>query len=140
MRFSVPALAIALGGVAFPIAAIAAQPITGKWLTVEGKGLVEIAPCGRALCGRIVRVLKPTAGKPTTDANNPDPTLRTRPIAGMVIVSGLTDGGSMWKGKIYDPTSGKTYDSKVSRNADGTLSVSGCYLIFCQSQTWTPMK
>jgi len=46
----------------------------------------------------------------------------------------------MWKGKIYDPTSGKTYDSKVSRNADGTLSVSGCYLIFCQSQTWTPMK
>ena len=27
-----------------------------------------------------------------------------------------------------------------SRNADGTLNVAGCVMIFCQSQTWTPAR
>lgn len=134
-------------GFALPIALLmtaggahAAQPITGQWVTQGGKGLVEIAPCGRALCGKILKILKADPGKPTNDVKNPDPGLRKRPITGITIVSGLADAGSVWKGRIYDPTSGKTYDSKVSRNADGTLNVAGCVMIFCQSQTWTPVR
>ena len=39
-------------------------------------------------------------------------------------------------GKIYDPNSGKTYDSKIGVNANGTLKVEGCVLVVCQAQTW----
>ena len=39
-------------------------------------------------------------------------------------------------GKIYDPNSGKTYDSKISVNTNGTLKVEGCILVICQAQTW----
>ena len=41
-------------------------------------------------------------------------------------------------GSIYDPQSGKTYDSKLSLNPDGTLKVEGCISIICQAQTWKP--
>ena len=44
--------------------------------------------------------------------------------------------GRWTSGKIYDPGSGKTYDSKISVNPNGTLKVEGCVLMVCQAQTW----
>ena len=43
-----------------------------------------------------------------------------------VKVTGFTDGGHLWNGRIYDPKSGKSYKSKLNRNPDGTLTVQGC--------------
>lgn len=40
-------------------------------------------------------------------------------------------------GSIYDPASGKTYDSKIALNPDGTLKVEGCVAIICVAQIWT---
>jgi uncharacterized protein (DUF2147 family) len=122
------------------IPALAAEPITGRWATVEGKAIVQIAPCGKNLCGRIERIVKPTPGRPQTDIKNPDPTLRSRPLAGLALLSGFNDAGSLWKGTIYDPESGKSYTSKVSRNPDGTLKVQGCIAFFCKAQVWTPVR
>lgn len=116
--------------------AIAAQPVTGKWLTADGAALVEIAPCGGALCGQVIRVLKREPGTPTMDVNNPVATLRHRAIEGLTILSGFAHDGSLWRGRIYDPRSGKTYASKVSRNTNGTLKVQGCIAFLCQTQTW----
>ena len=118
----------------------AAQPITGRWATVEGKAIVQIGPCGKALCGRIEKIVKPTPGRPKTDIKNPDPALRGKPLAGLALLTGFADAGDVWKGSIYDPESGKTYNSKVSRNSDGTLKVQGCILMFCRTQTWTPLR
>ncbi len=132
--FALPALLLA----ATP--ALAAAPITGNWITENGKALVEIAPCGKVLCGKITRVLKPTPGKPQTDANNPDARLRNRPIVGLPILTGFTADGAEWKGAIYDPEKGKTYRSVVQRNADGTLKVKGCIAFFCQAQVWKPAR
>jgi uncharacterized protein (DUF2147 family) len=39
-------------------------------------------------------------------------------------------------GKIYDPQTGKTYDSKLTVTGDGNLKVEGCILMICQAQTW----
>jgi uncharacterized protein (DUF2147 family) len=44
--------------------------------------------------------------------------------------------GKWTGGKIYDPNSGKTYDSKIGVNANGTLKIEGCILVVCQAQTW----
>lgn len=123
-----------------PLTAQAAQPIAGRWATVDGKAIVHIAPCGRSLCGRIEKIVKPTPGRPQTDINNPDPALRSRPLVGLTLLSGFQDAGSIWKGTIYDPESGKSYSSRVSRNADGTLKVQGCIAFFCKTQSWTALR
>ncbi|HMT45465.1 MAG TPA: DUF2147 domain-containing protein [Chakrabartia sp.] len=117
----------------------AAQPITGKWLTDDGKGVVEIAPCGSQLCGRITKIMAKTGGNPV-DSKNPDPALRSRPLVGLNILSGMRDAGSAWEGSIYSPERGRSFRSVVRRNADGSLAVKGCMGPICQTQRWTPSR
>lgn len=135
MRFA-PAIAalVTIAPIAAPAAAPA--PVTGNWLTVDGKALVQIAQCGPALCGRIVRIIKPTPGRPQTDIKNPDAAKRGRPLAGLTILSGLTADGGGWRGQIYDPESGRTYRSELTRQGNA-LSVKGCWGPFCKTQRWT---
>lgn len=118
----------------------AAQPIAGRWVTEDGSAMVLVGPCGGTTCGRIQTVLKTRPGAPTTDANNPDAKLRSRPIVGLPILSGFSDSGSDWRGRIYDPRTGKSYKSIVSRETNGTLKVKGCIAFLCQTQTWKPAR
>ncbi len=118
------------------LASAAPAPVAGRWLTVGGKALVDIASCGAMLCGRITRVLKPRPGGPAIDENNPDPALRRRPIQGITILTGFQPAGDRWKGRIYDPESGRTYRSELIRDGT-TLKVKGCYGPFCRTQLWT---
>ena len=121
--------------------ALAATPVTGKWITAEKDSIIEIGACGDKVCGRVLRVMKMMSnGKMPLDANNPDPALRDRSVQGMTILSGFTDGGSLWNGRIYDPKSGKTYKSKLTRNPDGTLKVQGCIGFLCKAYTWTAVR
>jgi uncharacterized protein (DUF2147 family) len=121
--------------------ALAATPVTGKWITAERDSVIEIGTCGTTVCGKVLRLMKLNPdGKMPMDANNPNPALRTRPVQGIMILTGFTDGGSHWSGRIYDPKSGKSYKSKLTRNADGTLKVQGCIGFLCQSFTWTAAR
>lgn len=121
--------------------ALAADPVEGVWLTQAGTGKVTIAPCaGKAdrLCGKITWLKNP-ADAIAKDANNPDPALKSRTILGLPMIWNFKPGGAPGKwtgGKIYDPNTGKTYDSKISLNSNGTLKVEGCVLVVCQAQTW----
>ena len=115
----------------------AAASVSGLWLTTERDSIVEIGPCGAALCGRITRILKPNPNGPPRDTNNPDPALRNRPIQGLAILTGFHDAGGKWEGTAYDPRAGKSYRSYLSLNGDGTLTVKGCLGPFCRSKTWT---
>ena len=138
MKAATIALAALTTAIALP--AYAAQPVIGRWATVEAKAIVHIAQCGKSLCGKIEKILKPTPGRPNTDVENADPALRSRPLVGLPLLTGFGDAGSHWKGTIYDPESGKSYTSKISRNADGTLKVQGCIAFFCKTQTWTAVR
>ena len=121
--------------------ALAATPVTGKWMTAERDSIVEIGSCGNTVCGKVLRVLKMQPdGKPPIDSNNPDPALRGRLVEGTMILTGFTDGGALWNGRIYDPKSGKSYKSKLARNADGSLKVQGCIGFLCQTFKWTAVK
>lgn len=102
-----------------------AKPIVGKWLTENGDALIEIAPCGKALCGKVLKVLKPKPGERSTQ--------------GMAILTELADTGSLWKGKILDPRSGKVYTAKVAVNPNGTLKVEGCVAFLCKGPVWQPV-
>ncbi|WP_174278709.1 DUF2147 domain-containing protein [Sphingomonas bacterium] len=118
--------------------AAAPAPIGGHWLTPGGEAVVEVAPCGAALCGRIVRVVKPRPG-PQVDARNPDPALRGRPIIGLVILAALRPDADRWRGRIYDPESGRTYRAEVARGGTA-LKVKGCFGPFCRSQLWAAAR
>lgn len=112
--------------------------VSGLWLTDDRKGLVRIERCGPHMCGRIARVLDNGPGVPRTDVNNPDRSLRKRPLAGLVTLWGFSHAGSVWKGgRAYDPKSGKSYRSTLELNPDGSLRLTGCVLFICQSRRWT---
>jgi uncharacterized protein (DUF2147 family) len=136
MRSLIPALAVA----AFAAPAFAADPAEGLWLVQSGSAKVRIGPCaGRAdrLCGAIAWVRDPKQAV-AHDERNPDPALRARPIMGLLMIRDFKAAGSgRWTGgKIYDPETGKTYDSKLKVERDGTLKVEGCILMICKAQTW----
>lgn len=110
-------------------------------MTAERDSIIEIGTCGTTVCGKVLRVMKMMPdGRMPVDASNPDPSLRGRPVQGMMILTGFTASGALWNGRIYDPKSGKSYKSKLSRNPDGTLKVQGCVGFFCKSFTWTALK
>ncbi|MES2056561.1 MAG: DUF2147 domain-containing protein [Pseudomonadota bacterium] len=122
----------------FPVAARAAEPVLGRWVTQNQKAVVQIEPCGAAMCGRIVKLLpKSDVGK-TMDERNSDAKLRTRPLVGLPIFLNMKEDDHEWRGRLYDPQYGNTYSSVISRNADGTLRVKGCFFIICKTQTWHP--
>ncbi len=116
----------------------AAEPVTGRWLTAEKTGVVEIAPCGAQLCGTIVKLVGPQrATAEPRDANNLNAALRSRRILGLPILTGFTARNKDWRGQIYDPNSGKTYRSIIRVGANGRLQVQGCLGPFCRTQIWT---
>lgn len=138
MLASATILAASLLTAAVPVQASA--PIQGQWYTKGKRAIVTIAPCGQNMCGRLTRFIEPPKDGVTTDVNNPDPALKKRKLIGLPILSGFVADGKKWRGKIYDPESGKTYRSIVSTGKGGTLNVEGCIAMFCQTQVWTQTK
>jgi uncharacterized protein (DUF2147 family) len=122
-----------------PLSGAAAAPsVEGLWLTDDGKAVVRIAACGQRMCGRIVRILDTRPDVPKTDVNNPDLPRRNRPLIGLQVLSGFTNGPREWEdGRAYDPKSGNSYKSSLRLNTDGSLRVTGCVLFVCRSKRWT---
>lgn len=134
-----PVLAAALLALA-AAPALAADPVEGEWLTQGGSGKVRIAPCQarpERMCGLITWLKDPAAAR-ATDTKNPVAALKSRPLLGLPMIRDFKPAapGRWTGGKIYDPGSGKSYDSKISLNPNGTLKVEGCILMVCQAQTW----
>ena len=120
--------------------ATAAVPIDGHWVVEDGTAVIAVGRCGAVTCGRIERLLRTPSSAPRTDVNNPDPALRDRPFVGISVLSGFADAGDDWRGRIYDPKSGRSYKSIVRRQPDGSLKVQGCIAFICQTQHWMPAK
>ena len=122
----------------------AASPI-GTWVTGKGGAHIQIKDCGGKLCGTIVWLKNPLDknGKDSVDSKNPDPSLRTRKLLGLTMLSGFahdSDDSNVWSGgEIYNPSNGKTYSCKLTMQTPSTLLVRG-YVglsIFGETQTWT---
>ncbi len=129
-------LGLSLGG------ALAADA-KGTWLTEGGKATVRIAACGDALCGTIVALKEPNdpdTGRPKTDKNNADPSQRSRPVIGSLIVLGMKpSGANSWSGQVYNAEDGKTYTGSITLEGANSLKLQGCILggLICKAQSWT---
>lgn len=137
MRVLMAAAALALA--ATP--ALAADPVEGDWLVQGGSAKVRISPCAarpERLCGVFTWLKSDKPGQPVLDAENPNPKLRGQRLLGSTFIRDFRriDTGRWTGGKIYSPEEGKTYDSRMRLNPDGTLKLEGCVLVICQAQTW----
>ncbi|MEO1047241.1 MAG: DUF2147 domain-containing protein [Pseudomonadota bacterium] len=133
-RLALTAAALA----AIPAAASAADSINGRWVTEEGDAEVTISKCGATTCGKISRfIVPPPDGPDQRDIYNPDPAKKTRRLMGLPILTSFTEEEDLWRGRIYDPKSGKSYRSVVRRKSASTIEVKGCISFFCQTQIWT---
>jgi len=98
-------LLLLLGGAAHPLVA---QDFTGNWLTEAKDSVIQISiDSNGQLQGKILSGPRPEE----TDIHNPAPSLRQRPLLGLVILHGFTRESALnWKGgQVYDPESGNTY-------------------------------
>ena len=123
---------IALGLIASPASASQTTSLLGTWSTTNGHGVVEIALCGDALCGRIVGVERgPTEPIPTD--------VHGRSQCGLTIITNekpKTDG--TWLGQVTDPRDGGTYQAMLWLDDGGNLNLRGFIGIpqLGATQTW----
>lgn len=119
------ALALAMTAFAFaaPPAAAGSDP-TGIWLDDRGRGAVEIASCGGAMCGKVVWV------KSARDAKG----CGTR-----ILGDARPVGGGRWdNGWIFSPEHGRRFDVELTPIGNDRLRVVG-YMgskLFSQARMW----
>lgn len=141
LRAVVCASVIAAGTLLAAGTASAADPI-GVWLVADGSAQIQIENCGGSLWGVVV-----WEKTPGYDENNPNPSLRGRPVLGIPILLGLRPGVKQtwegprqaWLGHVYNAKNGETYDVDVRLTSPDVLHLEGCVLggIFCGGQDWT---
>ena len=126
---------------ALPAKAQSGGEVTGIWLTQAGDAKVRVSKCGGGICGAIVWLRDPTdpaTGKPQVDDKNPNPTLRKRPMLGLVLFSGMQPSEpNKWSGQIYNADDGNSYASNISVAGPDALKVEGCVGAFCGGENWT---
>lgn len=124
MKTGIIAAVVALGfaGAAF------ADPAEGTWKTQVDDGAyahVKVAQCGAALCGTIARTFNDTGE------------YESQNLGKKLVWDMQPAGGGAYKdGKVWQPSTGKTYRSKMALSGN-TLKVSGCVGPICKNQTWS---
>jgi uncharacterized protein (DUF2147 family) len=119
-----------------------ADAVLGNWLNEEKDAKVQIYKAGGKYFGKIVWLKNPfeADGKtPRLDKKNNTESLRTRPIMNLVMLTKFTYNDGEWEdGEIYDPKSGKTYNSKMKLNGD-KLAIRGYVGLaaFGKTTVWT---
>ncbi len=114
-----------------PAAPVKADQIVGKWMSDRQDLLVEVYKDHEKYAARIEWFDCSAPDSPKMeryfDTKNPNPSLRSRPFLGMVVVSRLSfNGKDAWTGgSLYDPNSGKTYASIVRLTTPSELKVRG---------------
>ncbi len=142
-RFACVAVALAaLGPVADPARA---ADVSGLWLTDTADAHIRMARCGANVCGTIVWLKEPNdaSGTPLVDANNPDPAKRGHPLLGTVVAIDFhpaPDDPDRLVGAFYNADDGKIYSGSIVARPPDALAVTGCLLIFCETQIWTRVK
>jgi uncharacterized protein (DUF2147 family) len=124
-------------------AADAASPI-GLWKGSDDT--FEMSESEGELSAKIVALSEPnmTDGREKTDIYNPDATKRSRPIIGLVFITGCTKkSATRWEnGTVYDPKDGKTYSCFVELQGSNRIKLRGFigFAAIGRNYIWTRAK
>lgn len=107
-----------------------AEPLLGTWRTIKddngNSGEIVVKQCGDALCGTLVK---------SYDANGK--AFQSPNVGKQIISATKPTGNGAYKGKVYSPDRGKTYNSRLQLSGK-QLKVQGCVLGICRDGgTWT---
>ena len=119
--------------------AYAADDPSGYWATEKNESQIHITHCGDKLCGSIFWMKEPSDAKGNLrlDKSNEDENKRKRPLLGLQLISMEPDDEN-WKGTVYNPTNGKTYDATLKVLSKTQVELKGCVAyILCGGQKWT---
>jgi uncharacterized protein (DUF2147 family)/fucose 4-O-acetylase-like acetyltransferase len=131
---------------ALPFASTSSRALepTGAWWAEGGFAQVVIEPCDDALCGRVAWLRHPLDehGCALSDAQNPEPALRARPLEGLTVLRALRPSartpGEWSGGEVYDPSSGRTYRAVLQMDGPDRLRVRGYlgFRLLGRTTTW----
>lgn len=111
--------------------------IVGNWLTADKSTIVQIMKSGNNYNGKLIW----SKQKNRKDHLNPDEAKKEKYLLNSLILTKFEHNGeeSYTNGEIYDPNSGKTYDSKLTLISHNRLKVQGYVGItmFGRSSEWT---
>ena len=119
-----------------PILALAAAqpmahaPIEGLWKNPIGSAIIAVAPCGDALCGKVVWA---------SERGRREVAATTSHVVGMTVLTAVRPNGHGWTGKLYIPDDNIHVGAKLQLVGPRQLKLTGCALagLFCRSQIWT---
>ena len=121
-------LTSALAGLALSAGAALADPVEGTWKTEVDDGAyayVQMSPCGANICGVIAKTF------------NASGEYKSENLGKQLVWDMQPSGNGAYSGgKIWQPSTGKVYKSKMALSGN-TLNVSGCVGPFCKKQTWS---
>jgi uncharacterized protein (DUF2147 family) len=124
LRLILPSLALAAAQPA------AHSPIEGLWKNPIGSAIIAVAPCGSALCGKVVWA---SARGQREVAKN------TSHVVGTTVLTDVRPKGRGWAGKLYVPDDNIHVAARLELLNDRELKLTGCGLagLICRSQVWT---
>jgi uncharacterized protein (DUF2147 family) len=117
----------------------AAEDPTGYWATEKNESQIHITHCGDKLCGNVFWMKEPNDAKGALklDKENEDEAKRKRPLLGLPLIV-MKPEDDYWKGTVYNPTNGKTYDATLKILSKTQVELKGCVAyILCGGQKWT---
>lgn len=121
-------IALATFGILAGASTAAAGNIEGRWK--NGKMEIQIAPCGRALCGTVVKA----SAKQQAKAENGT---GTDLIGARLITNIRQSGPRSYRANVFLADRGINASGTIREVGNNRLNVRGCLLaIICRSSNW----
>jgi uncharacterized protein (DUF2147 family) len=107
-----------------------AAPIEGHWKNPIGSAIIAIAPCGEALCGKVVWASARGRREASTSTSH---------VVDTTVLTGLKAEHGRWTGTLFIPDDNMHVSAKLELVGDRRLKLTGCGLIglICRTQVWT---
>ena len=108
----------------------AAAPIDGYWKNPIGSAIIQIAPCGDLLCGKVVWASARGQREVAQHTSN---------VVGMTVLTGVRYARGHWSGSLYIPDDNIHVSAKLQLLPDRRMKLTGCGLmgLICRTQIWT---
>jgi len=105
-------------------------PIEGYWKNPIGSAIIAIAPCGEALCGKVVWASARGRREASTS---------TRNVVGTTVLTDLHPAQDRWTGTLFIPDDNIHVSAKLQLLDERKLKLTGCGLmgLICRTQIWT---
>jgi uncharacterized protein (DUF2147 family) len=104
--------------------------LEGLWKNPIGSAIIAVAPCGDALCGKVV----------WTSARGQREVAKTTPrVVGTTVLTDERPTAKGWSGKLFIPDDNIHVSASLQLLDDRNLKLTGCAVfgLICRSQIWT---